>query len=91
MPKIYTDKYLGMAKRDHLVKTIKEWQEMADIFTMNAPPGPPVIDPTLPDRVYSIIDRWAGKLIGRKINNIVPGPAEPLEQVVAEVLAEVEL
>ena len=89
MPKIYTQKYLNMAKREYLIKTVLAWQEEAEM-PVNSPQAKEP-DPTLPDRVYEIINSWAGRLIGRKINNIVPGPPEPLEQVVAKVIAEVEL
>ena len=80
MPKVYTEHYLKTLNREKLRNLILEWQEssLSDPAKQTSP-----VESVL---IYNIINEWAGKLIGRKVNNIQPGPPGPLENVVKDIM-----
>jgi len=97
MPKIYQEHYLKTLKPERLRELILEWQELKqDNLSLTEQVNvskeysyEDLIEHNIDDlkhKIYGIIDTWAGRLIGRKINNVHPGPPGPLENVVEKII-----
>jgi len=79
MPKIYQETYLKGAKRAHLIKTILAWQDESE--NIQEPTSEAVDHSQLHSDIQEILEQWAIKRTGTIINNMAPGPAEPLSVI----------
>lgn len=76
MPKKYAANTLRKRTKDQLIQLILEWQEAK----------PPAVDTSeLEPVVHGILNDYVGKLTGRKVNGVHPGPPPSLGQVVKEI------
>ena len=74
-----------MAQRPHLIKTILEWQDEFEKVKI-VPESIETDYSHLHGDIQEILEQWAIKRTGTVINNLAPGPAEPLSKITDNII-----